>query len=308
MHYYQRHLGDYARDAGHLSMLEHGAYSLLLDRYYATEKPIPEAEVYRVTRAGDRAARAAVDAVLREFFTLTDGAWRHNRCEQEIAEFSIFIEKQKANGRRGGRKPKETQPKPTANPPLDSGLTQTEPKPKPSNSQLPIPNSHTYTRARETEPPDVPDPGDAAWSAIRKTFPAGTYRDNEWLRAEHAYRQLVEAGQQPEELQTLVEAYAAQQAAKGALGTQFVLAPSRFFTADNWRGPFPLPAQEQRPGASPEAESAWQHVLADRPGRTPRIQAALDAIGGAMAVRQRTPFDEPRLKRAFVEAFAGAAA
>jgi uncharacterized protein YdaU (DUF1376 family) len=33
VNYYERHLGDYAKDAGHLSMLEHGAYSLLLDRY-----------------------------------------------------------------------------------------------------------------------------------------------------------------------------------------------------------------------------------------------------------------------------------
>ena len=41
MNYYERHLGDYAKDAGHLSMLEHGAYSLLLDRYYTTEQPIP---------------------------------------------------------------------------------------------------------------------------------------------------------------------------------------------------------------------------------------------------------------------------
>ena len=31
MNYYERHLGDYARDAGHLSMLEHGAYALLLN-------------------------------------------------------------------------------------------------------------------------------------------------------------------------------------------------------------------------------------------------------------------------------------
>ena len=38
MNYYERHLGDYARDTGHLSMLEHGAYSLLLDRYYATRR------------------------------------------------------------------------------------------------------------------------------------------------------------------------------------------------------------------------------------------------------------------------------
>ena len=29
VNYWERHIGDYARDAGHLSMLEHGAYTLV---------------------------------------------------------------------------------------------------------------------------------------------------------------------------------------------------------------------------------------------------------------------------------------
>jgi uncharacterized protein YdaU (DUF1376 family) len=86
MLYYQRHLGDYAKDASHLSMLEHGAYSLLLDRYYATEKPIPANEVYRVTKASSRAEKAAIDCVLKEFFTLTDDGWTNNRAEEELAK------------------------------------------------------------------------------------------------------------------------------------------------------------------------------------------------------------------------------
>lgn len=88
MNYYERHLGDYAKDAGHLSMLEHGAYTLLLDRYYATEAPIPKADVYRVCRAASKPERAAVDSVLREFFTDTPDGWRSKRCDQEIARFA----------------------------------------------------------------------------------------------------------------------------------------------------------------------------------------------------------------------------
>ena len=65
-------------------MLEHGAYSLLLDRYYATEKPIPAGEVYRVTKASSRAEKAAIDCVLKEFFTLTDAGWSNNRAEEEL--------------------------------------------------------------------------------------------------------------------------------------------------------------------------------------------------------------------------------
>lgn len=84
MNYYERHLGDYAKQTVHLTMLEHGAYTLLLDRYYASEAGVPDAEKYRVSRATSKAERAAVDAVLCEFFRLVDGSWIKNRCQEEI--------------------------------------------------------------------------------------------------------------------------------------------------------------------------------------------------------------------------------
>ena len=88
MKFYQRHLGDYARDTAHLSLLEHGVYSVLLDRLYATERPIPDADRYRVCRATTRAEKAAVDAVLREFFSLCDDSWTNARVNSEIARMS----------------------------------------------------------------------------------------------------------------------------------------------------------------------------------------------------------------------------
>jgi uncharacterized protein YdaU (DUF1376 family) len=72
MNYYARHLGDYARDASHLSLSEHGAYTLLLDRYYATERPIGREEAYRICRAISKADKQAVQRVLTEFFRWTD--------------------------------------------------------------------------------------------------------------------------------------------------------------------------------------------------------------------------------------------
>ena len=87
MNYYERHLGDYARDTAHLSVLEHGVYTLLLDRYYATEQPIPAEQAHRVARARAKDERAAVDAVLGEFFKLVDGAWRNARADAEIARY-----------------------------------------------------------------------------------------------------------------------------------------------------------------------------------------------------------------------------
>ena len=116
MNYYERHLGDYARDAGHLSMIEHGAYTLLLDRYYTTEQPIPQDQVYRVTRAISKAERGAVDAVLREFFLLQGDAWTNRRAAAEIEKAQGKITAARENGKHGGRpkhNPEGTQQKPT---------------------------------------------------------------------------------------------------------------------------------------------------------------------------------------------------
>jgi len=103
VNYYERHLGDYAKDTGHLSMLEHGAYTLLLDRYYSTECGIPADQAYRVARARTDEEKAAVDAVLSEFFTLNDGVWTKGRVQEEIESARHRIETARANGKTGGR-------------------------------------------------------------------------------------------------------------------------------------------------------------------------------------------------------------
>lgn len=140
MNYYERHLGDYAKDTAHLSMLEHGAYSLLLDRYYSTEQGIPEDQAHRVARARSKEEKAAVDAVLQEFFTLSNGVWVNNRTEEEIEKARQRIEAAKANGKRGGR-PKQ---KPDDNP------SQTQEKP----SGL-LPGSKTETQTKALQTPDT---------------------------------------------------------------------------------------------------------------------------------------------------------
>ncbi|MGZ5028983.1 MAG: YdaU family protein [Methylobacter sp.] len=110
MNYYERHLGDYAKDTAHLSLLEHGAYSLLLDRYYGTEKGIPQDQAHRVSRARSKEEKAAVDAVLDEFFTLVDGVYINQRAEEEITKAQSKIKAAQENGKRGGR-PKNNQVK-----------------------------------------------------------------------------------------------------------------------------------------------------------------------------------------------------
>lgn len=96
MNYYERHIGDYMKDAGHLSLVEHGVYMRLMDAYYSREAPIPQDQAYRLVGAKGRNETAAVDAVLVEFFKLTDGVWRQKRCDEVIAAHAVFIASQRA--------------------------------------------------------------------------------------------------------------------------------------------------------------------------------------------------------------------
>lgn len=113
VNFWKRHIGDYARDTGHLSLLEHGVYTILLDRIYATERPIPEGEVCRIARATTRQERAAVDAILAEFFDLEDGCWTNARAMVEIEAAQSKAGANRENGKAGGRPPKSA-PKRTA--------------------------------------------------------------------------------------------------------------------------------------------------------------------------------------------------
>lgn len=89
MNHYPHHIGDYISATAHLSMLEDGAYRRLLDLYYRRELPLPAAvpAVCRLVRAASDDERAAVEAVLSEFFDLTAEGWRHRRCDAEIAAY-----------------------------------------------------------------------------------------------------------------------------------------------------------------------------------------------------------------------------
>lgn len=84
MNFYKRHIGDYLKDTAHLSLLEHGVYSRLLDVYYTREAGIPDDQAARLIGARQRDEVAALKIVLGEFFKLVDGTWIQDRCEREI--------------------------------------------------------------------------------------------------------------------------------------------------------------------------------------------------------------------------------
>jgi uncharacterized protein YdaU (DUF1376 family) len=88
MNYYNKHIGDYAKDTAHLSMIEDGAYNRMMDTYYGMEKPLPldRERLYRLVRARGASERKTVDAMLEEFFTQEADGWHHKRCDEEITK------------------------------------------------------------------------------------------------------------------------------------------------------------------------------------------------------------------------------
>ena len=112
MHYYQRNVGAYTGNCGHLTLIEHGVYTLLLDRLYISEKPITERDALRVCRPSTEDERAAVGSILREFFTETEDGWVQKRAMEEIAAYQAKASKNRKNGKLGGRKPAQPQPNP----------------------------------------------------------------------------------------------------------------------------------------------------------------------------------------------------
>ncbi len=88
MNYYERHIGDYLKDTAHLSLLEHGVYTRLLDVYYTREGALPSKDVMRLIGARSKDEKAAVQSVLAEFFVMEEhGDWVQPRCEREIEWF-----------------------------------------------------------------------------------------------------------------------------------------------------------------------------------------------------------------------------
>lgn len=108
MNFFKLYIGDYQRDTGTLTLAEHGAYLLMLQQFYATEKPLPRGrELYRLLRCESAEERLAVDAVALKFWTETDGGLVSSRGLDEIAKYDHQRSINRKIGKLGGR-PKKT--------------------------------------------------------------------------------------------------------------------------------------------------------------------------------------------------------
>lgn len=177
MNYYERYCGDYAKKTARLSLVEHGAYTLLLDEYYSNEAPLPAdfEELFRICRAMKKSEQDAVRSVAEKFFPIAEDGMRHNeRADEMISRARPKMQASRANGAKGGRPRKnpsgseeenlkETHKKPNGKPTgfseQNPGETQSEttrarsPTPTPVNTK---PLEEQYRVQTEVGPP-VPD-------------------------------------------------------------------------------------------------------------------------------------------------------
>lgn len=163
MNYYKRHIGDYMKDASHLSLLEHGVYMRLLDVYYTREAPIPVDQAARLISARSKDEKQALLVVVEEFFTVVDGCYTQTRCDSEIAAMLQKAETNREVGKRGGRPRKEAAMADSGNPEITQMVSENNPDVTLATSHKPITNNPPTPKGADELP---------GFAEFWKTWPA----------------------------------------------------------------------------------------------------------------------------------------
>lgn len=101
MNYYRRYIGDYRRDTGTLTIVEHGVYTIMLDEYYARNGLIPRhlSELNILCHATTKLEKNAVMKIAQEHFPANGDGLRHNkRADEELKVALPAIEKMREGG------------------------------------------------------------------------------------------------------------------------------------------------------------------------------------------------------------------
>lgn len=160
MHYYQFNISDYRSATVHLSNDEDLAYRRLLDMYYDSENKIPLDTQWVARRL--RLDTKTVETVLNDMFVRHEDGWFNARCQDVIQQYHAMAEKNRANGRLGGRKKN-----PTANPMGNDSQTIVKAT---INQELETIN-HKPSKEKTTSvvcPPDVDEQIWNDWKQLRK--------------------------------------------------------------------------------------------------------------------------------------------
>ncbi len=149
MNFYPHNIGDFANVAQYLDDASLGIFVRLLDKYMLDEKPI---KTQWVSFAFQNERFEKANFVLENLFEKTEEGWIYSPMVEVIENYRVNAEKNRINGRKGGRPRKsETQAEPKETQSVSSGfseetqlnptVTQTKPTGKATNNQEPITNN-----------------------------------------------------------------------------------------------------------------------------------------------------------------------
>jgi uncharacterized protein YdaU (DUF1376 family) len=171
MHFYPHHIGDFLKDAGHLSNEQMGVYLKLIWRYYLNEKPLEDdCEMLAFLTSSDE---KTVSLLLRNFFKLTEEGWQHTRCDKVINDYHKKSKKaaESANARWNNANAMRTHTERNANEPKNDANH------KPiTNNQEPITNNQEPIK-KNNNPHNPPLPvaaskaSDAAFLSWYEKYP-----------------------------------------------------------------------------------------------------------------------------------------
>ncbi len=176
---------DYFADTGELSVIEHGAYLLLIGHYWR-KGPLPDdderlARIARCTPSEWRRVRPAVAG----FFTVADGVWTHSRIEREWERAANITAKRAAAGRASAEQRKGHQnPQQTVNTCSThvDGVLQQNGRPSPSPSPSP---PQATPSVGESAPPLATPPAPVAAPVVAKPQAAkGSRLPSDWTLPE----------------------------------------------------------------------------------------------------------------------------
>lgn len=157
MHYYKFNIADWSKDTAHLTLKEEAILLRLFNFYINHERCIPlkTQMVLRKLRMGDESE--AVDILLEEFFIKTKDGWVNEDLEKLITEYQKRADKNRANGKSGGRPKNNDLEKPSGLP------VDTEEKPNGNLNQELETNNHKP----KTKEPKKPKGDKLDWSALQ---------------------------------------------------------------------------------------------------------------------------------------------
>jgi uncharacterized protein YdaU (DUF1376 family) len=214
--WYSFYPADYGRDTGHLSLIEHGAYRVLMDHYYATEAPLPpdRGRLQRLCRAQEAAEQDAVTYVLAQFFQENADGFRHKRIEAEIEKSAMLS----AMGALGGRVRAERRRQKTG----DAAGQASAPASGHAASQSLASQSQAHSPSQDSDISPEPGGFEEFWNAYPRREARGLAR--------RAYAKA--AGSVSQE--TLIAAARSYAARREGQDAQFTRLPSTWLSLECW--------------------------------------------------------------------------